>query len=319
MRTGLELLEISKGHSEPYVDEAYEKEHVVITDNIQDLNQLMAANRGLQDLITAYKVCGEQDDVAACSRHIQQMIPLLSISGMNHSELACYWPVLDVSYSMFDGFSQKLKIDFLKQAVEKYIENRHGIYQLHGYTFTTLQVQSDSFAHKRNGPSGGRKIAEMMGVHGLSYIADAELLKNREQFVYSFPDSHPSVLDRALQIWNADFAWRDEHEGKIPDFIIAANGHLYIGEHKHIKESGGGQDKQMLELIGLIGHDETDSDVHYVSFLDGVMFNKVVNATRDGKTLEHQRSIRERLARIPHNYFLNTFGFHSLLIALAGE
>jgi len=313
MRTGIELLELSKDNPEPYVDEAYEKEHVVITDGVQDLNQLMAASRGLQDLITAYKVCDEQNNTAACEQHIQQMIPLLGISGMNHSEFACYWPVLDVSYSMFSGFSIELKTKFLKEAVEKYLENRHRLYQLHGYTFTTLQVQSDSFAHKRNGPSGSRKIAEIMELHGFTYLTDAELLINNEQFVYSFPDSHPAVLSKALEIWGADFVWRNQHEGKIPDFIIAANGHLYIGEHKHIKESGGGQDKQMLELISLIEQDETDKKVHYVSFLDGVMFNKVVNATMAGKTLEHQNGIGERLTNIPRNYFVNTAGFSALL------
>jgi len=75
----------------------------------------------------------------------------------------------------------------------------------------------------------------------------------------------------------------------------------------------------MLELISLIEQDEADQNVHYVSFLDGIMFNKLMSVTGQSKTLEHRNSIQGRLGNIPQNYFVNTAGFSALLSDLVDQ
>ncbi|MBL4699429.1 MAG: hypothetical protein JKX70_11415 [Phycisphaerales bacterium] len=320
MRTGLELLELSKGNPEPNIDEAYENERLIITTNPGESNQLMAANRGVLDLITAFKICENQGDTEACERHIKGMLPLLKIKGMNFSEFASYWSTLDVSHSVYIGYSNERKILFLRRSVRKYIENRHNIYQSHGYTFSTLQVKADAHGHKRHGGSARSKMEKIFIAKGFIRLSDVNLLTKDCQNIFSFPDKDRFVFKKALELWGSDFVWKKQEKGKIPDFIIVTNGHLYIGEHKHMKESGGGQDKQMLELISLIEQDETNSNVHYVSFLDGIKFNKLMNSTRRGKALTHRESIQGRLASIPQNYFVNTAGFQALLSDLvAGD
>ncbi len=61
-------------------------------------------------------------------------------------------------------------------------------------------------------------------------------------------------------------------------------------EHKHMKESGGGQDKQMSEIIDFISH--KDKKVSYISFLDGVYFNLLSDKNIDkGKVFEQRKEI----------------------------
>jgi hypothetical protein len=71
-----------------------------------------------------------------------------------------------------------------------------------------------------------------------------------------------------LGLW---FRWSSERQNKFPDVAVRLNGRLSVIEHKHMKEGGGGQDKQIGELIDFIR--QNDPQVSYISFLDGVYYN----------------------------------------------
>ncbi|MDI9312397.1 MAG: hypothetical protein QM535_19460 [Limnohabitans sp.] len=86
-------------------------------------------------------------------------------------------------------------------------------------------------------------------------------------------------------------------------------------EHKHMKESGGGQGKQMSEIINFISY--KDNGVFYVSFLDGVYFNVIADESfTSGKPFEQRRSIIQNLTNNKQNYFVNTNGFIELINSL---
>jgi len=93
---------------------------------------------------------------------------------------------------------------------------------------------------------------------------------------------------------------------------------IFIMEHKHMKESGGGQDKQMSEIINFISY--KDSGVYYVSFLDGVYFNVIADESiANGKAFEQRRSVIQNLTNNKQNYFVNTNGFIELMNSLVKE
>jgi len=97
--------------------------------------------------------------------------------------------------------------------------------------------------------------------------------------------------------------------------IIKNGENIFIIEHKHMKEGGGGQDKQINEVIFFISFSENNSKIHYISFLDGIYFNLFANKKylKKGKIVNQLKNIRQNLKRNKQNYFVNTNGFNKLL------
>ena len=110
-------------------------------------------------------------------------------------------------------------------------------------------------------------------------------------------------------------------ENKKPDVFVKFKNEYYIIEAKHLKESGGSQDKQINELIKIISLSE---GINYVSFLDGMYANRLLvnekimeyykNRTREidfnSTKIESQLfKIFRNIADNPSNYFVNTAGF----------
>ena len=104
------------------------------------------------------------------------------------------------------------------------------------------------------------------------------------------------------------------HQDKEPDIVLKINDKSFIIEAKHIKESGGAQDKQIVELIEFIRYSEELENVHYVSFMDGVYFNNFSWAKEGDETKvnKQKKAIEEHLTNNPKNFFVNTSGLLSL-------
>jgi len=119
-----------------------------------------------------------------------------------------------------------------------------------------------------------------------------------------------------------DYEFLSGRKNKAPDFVVNIKQDIYIIEHKHVKEGGGGQDKQIDELIEFVSKKPSKPHVHFVSYLDGYYFNiliryKLAESSFRGnklpKPLEQLKSIRTYLKDNKENYFINTAGFKELL------
>lgn len=97
----------------------------------------------------------------------------------------------------------------------------------------------------------------------------------------------------------------------MPDAIFKFNNIIYIVEHKHLKEGGGGQDKQLLEIIDLIKYSE--DGVRYISYFDGMYFNSLINPKSTVKINTVKNDIINNLTKCPNNFFVNTMGFEKIL------
>lgn len=142
------LLDYSIQNPEPIYDPAYQKELLVIRESPETLNELMRANRSLLDCITAYGVNRQLGNVAANQQILEKMMQALDTPNINTSEFTSFWECCDVSYSVYRKLGTAEKRQFLERITQEYLARRHALYQAHGYTFTTLQVKADSFAHK---------------------------------------------------------------------------------------------------------------------------------------------------------------------------
>lgn len=315
MLNGVDLLHMCIDHPEPYVEEAYEKEYFLITESPDRLNELMKANREILDRITAFRICREQDNDIACEKILAELIPLLETKDINNSEFTSYWGVIDVSYSMFKKMNRAKKINFLRQIIPRYLTKRHAIYAVHGYTATTLQVKADSFAHKRSGPLGRRKVLAMFDERDIEPIDLCDPAGIDGKQFYLLPDGgHFAQFEMLLKKRGIAFKWSTRHKGKLPDFAVVYEDIVLIVEHKHMKEFGGGQDKQIIELSEFVNQPDEPGDVSYVAFMDGPLFNKIfTTSVSSRKVREQRRQIEASLAECPCNYFVNTFGFAQLL------
>lgn len=313
----LKLFDISLKNKESYLDEYYIKDtDLVITSDKQKFNALMESNSKILDNISAYKIAVEAKNISMQKEIIENINKILKTSGINNSEFTSYWSLKDMSYSSFKSFKDTpfIQKEFLKKVIPEYINDRHGVYRNHGYSFSTLQAIKDSKAHKSNGNSGNSKVTKLLEDSGFSYYLDNDLdgfIKSDKVFIY--PDKKDkSLFKKILNHYGASFDWSKNHENKQTDFLFKVNGIIYIMEHKHMKESGGGQDKQMSEIINFISY--KDKNVSYVAFLDGIYFNVLSDINiKNGKPFEQRKSIIENLKKNKQNYFVNTRGFISLM------
>lgn len=305
--TNLEILDLCISNPEPLLDPYYMKNTVVIAESADCMNILMSANRALQDLITAYSVNLATGNTLANDPIIDRMIVFLSTQNINFSEFTSFWACCDVSYTVYCGLEDREKKNFLHAAVTAYIEKRHDLYQRHGYSFTTLQVQADSFAHKRSGQQGAQKARSILTSLGLDQLV-GELPEEVDRHHFLICDrSNRHIFKRILDSLGIRLEWSTAETGKYPDYAVFVGNHTIITEHKHMKELGGGQDKQILEITEFLKH--YDEHVSYVSFLDGILFAKLFNPDTRGKLRTQQTTIKDALSDYPNSFFVNTTGF----------
>jgi hypothetical protein len=321
MIDNVKLFEKCLENKEPYIDEYYIKaSNEIISADPKIPNNLMLANIQLIENISAYKVAIDSNNKAMQEFAIEKIITALNTSGINFSEFTSYWAIKDMSYTVYKKTfnTDELKKEFLKNILPEFIKDRHSTYLSHGYSANSLQAIKDSKAHKGNGNAGLSKLQNILNKNGFSHLYTNNLVDFlATDKLYIFPDKgDQGVFKEILKHFNIDFQWSKNHEKKQTDCLFSLNNKIYIVEHKHMKESGGGQDKQMSEIINFVSY--TDPNVSYISFLDGVYFNLLADQNiKGGKPFEQRASIFNNLKRNKQNYFVNTYGFQELLNNLA--
>lgn len=296
-------------------DEYYCNNRLIITTSPnEEETKLMAANRKLIETINDVKTILSKNKTADITTQIREIANLLETKYINFSEFTSFFPTLDVSYSIYKKLKVLDKFAFLNIAVRRYIEKRHDIYNAHGYSNTILQVRRDFEKHKTGGNAANKKLSSIFKAHGYKEIKDNLIDISTAKCFMSLSKASSEVLIAQLKkSFKFDFKWKADHQNKSADFFfIDANKNMYICEAKHLKEHGGGQDKQITELISLISYKEDDSRIRYLAFLDGVYFN-FFNDPSDAKSKEQLKQIRDNLVANKNNYFVNTFGMLQLI------
>lgn len=271
----------------------------------------------------------ESDQKNKLESNIEKLMNLLKKEGANLSSFRSFWPVIDMNYSVYTKeLSVYEKRLFLEYAIPKYIEFRHSVYSSHGYSSSSLQILADSNAHKKQGPTAARKLSDIFRQHKLTKASSAKsLISNPGSFaLMRDPVQFEDIvfLKKHLKI---KFEWHggkkekkpDEKQDKEPDFFLhLPNGEFFIGEAKHKKEQGGGQKDQMGELISFIKQQEVAPKFGYISFLDGIYFNKLIlpegNSRRRSNAPTKQRNLIDQFLNANRaNYFVNTKGINEFL------
>mgnify|MGYP001626413985 CR=1 FL=1 len=311
LKRNLEYWEISLKNPEPVVDEYYIFDEIIIEDK-----KLIQKVERLRELIISYCVMLDKDKKAA-EKILNEIYEIItSVDKIQYTEFIAFWKALDMSFSVFRKLPNQKVI--LAELLEKYCSRRRQLYDKLGYSNVTVQALYDSGASRKIGTAGIIKILDLaskiLGLKKDEHLKTIEKVKtcNRGYFL---PDKEDNRLfELFCKRFNITYQFGKDHQGKKPDIVLKIGDHFFIIEAKHIKESGGAQDKQIDEVIKFIKYSENSEFVHYLSFIDGIYFNNLIwIPPKDSTKINKQKEDIEKYLRDnPNNFFVNTAGLKEI-------
>ena len=304
---------ISLRNPEPVQDDYYIFDEIILNDR----NLIIKIDR-LRELIISYCVLLEKssDVINELFKEIFEII--VSIEKIQYHEFIAFWKVLDISYSSFKKLPDKENI--LKGILNKYCQRRRELYDKTGYSNVTVQALYDFGASRKKGVAANKKIIDLINdffenpIHAKT-IQDFEY----NTIAYCEPDKGGKVLFKQFcNKFNIAYEFGDKHQGKLHDILLKVEDQIFLIEAKHMKESGGAQDKQVVEIIEFIAYSEKSDNIHYVTFMDGIYFNRYASgSSKSGKTGAQKDSIVKNLKINKNNFFINTAGLKQLFEDIA--
>jgi len=172
-----------------------------------------------------------------------------------------------------------------------------------------IQAILDSKAPTRKGKCGEIKLISILQKFGINEVKNWNDFFSQKECVAQFSKSFNLKNVRK----NLDVKIKTKRQNKKLDLIIKINNKIFLVEAKHLNTSGGGQDKQISELIEILSLKERNKNIFYIVFLDGNYSNVFLSNKKCGDKLKTQRKeIQKYLKNNPRNYWLNTAGFTSL-------
>lgn len=307
--------EVSLKHPEPTADDYYTFDQVIVSDK-----ELIQKIERLRELIISYCVMIEKDEKSA-SKILDEIYEIIiSIDKIQYTEFIAFWKTLDMSYSVFKKLPNQKFI--LERLLQKYCERRRKLYDKLGYSNVTVQALYDSGSSRKKGTSGIIKLIDLVKktFGDIPYIRNLNTLMN-VPVGYFLPDKgDKSLFKQFCNKFNIKYGFGKDHQGKEPDMVLKLNNQFFIIEAKHIKESGGAQDKQIVETIEFIRYSEEDDNIHYLSFMDSVYLNNFIWVKNSNSKVGRQKRAMEKyLDENKNNFFVNTTGLITLLKDLSEE
>ena len=173
-----------------------------------------------------------------------------------------------------------------------------------------VQALIDKSTSRKKGQAGEIKLISILkkeGHHLVDNLTDFNKSKNCvTRFKNNGDFSNKSIKD------TFEVKIGKKSQNKKLDLIIKKNQEIYFLEAKHLNTGGGGQNKQIKELIDVVN---LKSDkYHFVAFLDGIHSNNILSADKDSspKIKSQYKDILKCLRRNKNNYWINTAGFEKL-------
>lgn len=296
IQNNLHYFNISKENPEKSLDDFYifDKKHPELNKyikNTKDIKSILITIRTLQNKKEKEKIIDKY------------FIELSKIIGKfsNCSEFACFINACD---NIIDDIKSDLNL--LKKITEKYFAKRILNEMV---PEEWIQAILDTNSSRKKGKCGEKKLIYILEKFGFQEVFnwDDFLINNYCVVRFSKKINLKSVR-KFLEI-----KIKTKKQNKTLDLIIKAKDKILLCEAKHLNTSGGGQDKQISELIEILNLSEKNK-IFYISFLDGKYSNALLSSHGTGEKITTQRKeIYKYLRNNPNNYWVNTSGFERLI------
>lgn len=324
MRTNIEFYHYSQEHPEEIFDPFYENKLIIIPPTKTEKNILTENNEKLIKLITAFSVLDEykkdENDETVVSI-LDDIIRILdNTKWINYSAFTQYFMVVNSNFSQYKNEFKTIdqKREFIYEMLKRYCKERHEMYLSHGYSDAILQVMCDNYSHKRNSKKGINKVLDILQPYTLKKLTSAVEIESEDDY-YFLPDKGgKKIFESMLLQLKIKMESRSIEQNKLPDIVFKHNNNYYICELKTMKEGGGGQNKQIVEIAYFIKFSELDERIHYITFLDSGYSNTIFKDSSP-KIKEQRKDIIKALNNNPSNYFLNTKGLKAFAKEVFGD
>ena len=251
-------------------------------------------------LITIRTLQEKKEDKEIVGRYFLELSKTLGRFS-NCSEFACFINACD----SFLDFARNDHL-LLEKITQRYFEKR---VLNEAVPEEWIQAILDSNSSRKKGKSGEKKLLSMLTHSGFLEVKTWEDFYSQRKCVAQFSKIFSVKNVRR----NFGIKLSTKKQNKKLDLIIKMGDRVFVCEAKHLNTSGGGQDKQISELIEIISLKERNENIFYIAFLDGSYSNVMLSDAIGGDKLTRQkREIKKYLERNPNNFWVNTAGFKAL-------
>lgn len=296
VRNNLHYFKISQNNLEKPLDDFY-----VFDEKHPELKKYINNTKEIKNILITIKTL--QDKKEKSSIVNKYFLELSKTIGKfsNCSEFACFINACD---NIIDEV--KNDIELLKKITQKYFAKR-VLNEIVPEEW--VQAILDTNSARKKGKSGENKLINILTKQGFKEVFDWDEFLKTDYCVVKF--SKKFSLKNVRK--NLDVKIKTKKQNKTLDLIIKIKNKIFLCEAKHLNTSGGAQDKQISELIEILGLTEKNG-ISYISFLDGKYSNVLLSNNGNGNKITTQRKeINKYLKSNPNNYWANTAGFKQLI------
>lgn len=301
IKSNQHYFKISRRSPEKALDDFY-----VFDERHPRLDAYIARTKEIKNILITIRTLqqkGEENSVV--EKYFSDLGQILK-DHANCSEFACFINACD----SFLDFVRKDRV-LLGKIVSRYFEKRI----LNEYAPEEwIQAVLDSNSARKKGKCGEKKLLSILREYGIREVKNWDDFFAQEKCVAVFSKNF-SVKNTRKKL---GIRLSTKKQNKNLDVIIKTDARIFFCEAKHLNTSGGAQDKQIAELIEIVGLKEKNKQISYIAFADGAYANFVLSDVHtEGKLKTQQREIKACLESNQHNFWLNTAGLHALLTDLS--
>ena len=287
---------ISQENPEPSLDGFY-----VFDNKNPNLKKYIKNTKEIKEILTTIKTLQKKkESPKTINKYFEELQKSLS-EFSNCSEFICFVNACDNTLD-----AVKKDLDLMKKITQKYFSKRL-LNELVPEEW--IQAILDSNSSRKKGKCGELKLISILKKLNFNEVKNWKDFKKSNKCITQFS----KVFSVKKVQENLNIKIKAKKQGKKLDLIVKYKNKIFLIEAKHLNTSGGGQDKQISELIEILNLKEKTPNISYISFLDGSYSNILLSKSKAGDKLKTQRKeIKKYLRKNPNNYWLNTVGFKTL-------
>lgn len=166
-----------------------------------------------------------------------------------------------------------------------------------------LQTIADSFSIKRKSIVGINILIKELKKFKFTKVNNINQFILEEK-VYFLPDKGGKKLFLDFQKHNnLNFDFYQNNQNKLPDIVLKINDHILVIESKIINNKGGSQNHSINEIISFIKQQEQQSNIHFVSCLDGNYFDDLDQKQNNKQNIQYNEILKQLKMNV-NNFFI---------------